>query len=223
MEVATLITYLQLFGIGLTFGIAGPCLFFCTPVIAAYVAASQKEMPQALGRIAIFFAGRIVAYAVLGYLAGLSGEILRGVVNSQYLPYLRLAGGVGGIILGLIVLSGKREDAGLCGKKTGQARSAAGLIVFGFLIGGAPCAPLMALLAEIALISRGAFQGALYAVSFGAGTFLSGFITAGAMAGIIGLVPARFLKSEKARFVFRVSCALFLILFGSVVAWQSFR
>ena len=219
MEVATLVTYLQLFGIGFTFGIAGPCLFFCTPIIATYVAASQKNPLQGLGRIAYFLAGRIFAYAILGYLAGLSGELLRSVISSHYIPYFKLAGGLISIILGLIVLFGKGEGGAECKKRAGGVRSSAGFLIFGFLIGCAPCAPLVALLSEIVLISKNALQGASYAAVFGAGTFLSGLIVATSMAGIIGLVPSKLLKSDKARLIFRIICAALLILLGLVFLW----
>ncbi|MDD5437435.1 MAG: sulfite exporter TauE/SafE family protein, partial [Candidatus Omnitrophica bacterium] len=200
-------------------GIAGPCIFFCAPIIATYVAASQKSLPQGLARIALFLTGRIVAYAVLGYLAGLSGELLRSVINSRYTPYFRYAGGLISILLGLIVLLGKEKTGVDCNKNAGTARSSAGFLIFGFLIGCAPCAPLIALVSEIVLISKNAFQGASYAAVFGAGTFLSGLIAAASMAGIIGLIPSRFLKSDKARTVFKVICALLLILLGLAFLW----
>ena len=214
MEIKILITYLQLFGIGFTFGIVGPCLFFCVPIIASYVAASQNRPREAIGRIISFLTGRIIAYAALGYAAGLSGEFLRRVINSQYSAYFKVIGGVASIILGVILLV--RKDQGVCsgGDTCAKVRPSASVFLFGFLIGCAPCAPLAALLAEIAIISKTAFQGGLYALSFGAGTFVSGLIVAGSLAGMIGFKPFQLLRSVKARLVFRMICAGLLILFG---------
>ena len=219
MELASLVTCLQLFGIGFTFGIAGPCLLFCVPILATYVAASQNQPRKALVRIALFLSGRTLAYAALGYLDGLSGELLRRVTDSHYAHYFKPMGGVISIALGMIILLRREQHDCACKDKPGDTRSSAGFFIFGFLIGCAPCAPLAALLAEIVLISRNAFQGAVYGLSFGAGTFLSGLIAAGVIAGVIGLIPARILKFEKGRLAFRIICAILLILLGITLLW----
>ena len=220
MEVATLITYLQLFGIGFSFGIAGPCLFFCTPVLAAYIAASQKSPRELLSRISLFLTGRIAAYLILGYLAGLSGEFLRRVMNSWDLHhYSKLAAGIISIMLGIIILLRKDRCADRCANESGKSRSSFGFLVFGFLIGCAPCGPLAALLVEIALMSKSALQGSVYALSFGLGTFLSGLLVAGSVAGLLSLIPAKLLKFEKGRLIFRIICAALLISLGLSLLW----
>jgi len=210
MEIKTLITYLQLFGIGFSFGIAGPCLFFCAPILATYVAAGRRRPAEALRDIASFLAGRVFAYTLLGYLAGLSGELLRRFSASHYIHYFKPAGGIISIALGLIVLLRKEKGDCVSECRTAMARSFAPIFIFGLLIGCAPCGPLAALLAEITLISGNALQGALYALSFGFGTFLSGLIVAFSIAGVIRLVPSR---------IFRTVCAVLLILFGVALLW----
>ena len=75
--IGTVITHLQIFGIGFSFGIAGPCLLLCTPVIVAYAAASHRNWIATLSNIFVFLSGRLFAYMVLGYLAGFSGTVLR--------------------------------------------------------------------------------------------------------------------------------------------------
>ena len=219
MEVATLITYIQLFGIGFSFGIAGPCLFFCSPILATYVAASQDKPLQALNRIAYFLLGRIFAYIILGYAAGLSGEFFRQIINSRYISYFQSIGGVVSIALGIALLLRRERKDCACKERPIKARSAAGFILFGILIGCVPCAPLVALLIEIALISKNAFDGAVYAFAFGAGTFLAGLIVAGSIAGIVKFIPVKLLKFEKGRFLFRIICAALLILFGLTLIW----
>jgi cytochrome c-type biogenesis protein len=210
MEIKTLVTCLQLFGIGFSFGIAGPCLFFCAPILAAYVAAGRKAPADALRRISSFLSGRVFAYTLLGYLAGLSGELLRRFASSHYAHYFKPAGGIISIALGVIILLRKEKSDCAAECRGAKIRSSLSVFIFGFLIGCAPCGPLATLLAEIALISRKAFQGALYALSFGFGTFLSGLIVAFSIAGVIGLVPSK---------IFRGICALLLILFGLVLLW----
>ena len=223
MELNTAITYLQLFGIGFSFGIAGPCLFFCAPVLATYVAAGQKDMREALSRISIFLSGRILAYAVLGYFAGLSGELIRRLISSHYIRYVKPIAGIISIILGMIILLHKNDGNCACTDRPAKRRSSAGFFIFGFLIGCAPCGPLAALLLEIALISKSAFQGAAYALAFGLGTFLSGLIVVGLLTGVMGLVPSKILKFEKGRLIFRIACAALLILFGSVLICPLFQ
>ena len=92
-------------------------------------------------------------------------------------------------------------------------RSTSGFLIL-VSLGCAPCVWLVALLIEIALIAKNALNGAMYAFSFGAGTFLAGLIVAGSIAGVIRFMPAKFLKFDKNRFLFRVICASLLILFG---------
>ena len=55
------LTLLQLFGIGFAFGMAGPCLFSCTPILMAYIAGSNRRYKDALANIFIFLFGRLAA------------------------------------------------------------------------------------------------------------------------------------------------------------------
>ena len=98
--------------------------------------------------------------------------------------------------------------------RAGDRYKMAGVLGLGFVMGIAPCGPLTALLFEIVLISNNAFDGALYALSFGMGTFLSGMIVIGAISGILAWLPARFLKSGRSVLIFKIVCAVFLIIFG---------
>ncbi|MFH1189775.1 MAG: sulfite exporter TauE/SafE family protein [Candidatus Omnitrophota bacterium] len=209
-----LIAHLQIFGIGFTFAIAGPCLLVCAPILLTYVAARRDEWPGALVDIAIFLSGRTIAYLALGAIAGGSGFYLRRFARSELAPYFNLVSGAISILLGMFVLMYKERQA--CGHKISgdKAYSAGGILVLGFLAGINPCAPLVALLFEIALISKSAVGGALYALSFGAGTFLAGLITIGALAGILKGFTRKMIHSKRAGTVFRVSCAILLILFG---------
>ncbi|MFH1665114.1 MAG: sulfite exporter TauE/SafE family protein [Candidatus Omnitrophota bacterium] len=218
----TFITHFQVFFIGFSFGIAGPCFLACTPILAAYIAGSGKKLKEALGDILIFLTGRLLAYLVLGFLAGASGALLKQFIGAPSAVFLKPAGGVVSILFGALILArGKRPSCGCPRGAYGAIYGFGGLFILGFMIGISPCAPLVALLFEITLISRGAMDGALYALSFGLGTFLSGFIVVGSLAGVITWLPAKVLGGEKAGSIFRAACALLLILFGAALVLTS--
>ena len=210
-----MVTYFQLFGIGFGFGLAGPCLLVCAPVLITYVAGRQATWRQALRDIFIFLLGRFLAYLILGYLAGLSGIILRRFCNLSLIPIVKALGGAIIILLGIYVLWGREPIARLCKCKANPIFNFSGLFMLGFIMGVFPCAPLLALLLEITLISKTAFAGMLYALFFGLGTLISGLIVIGSLAGIFSWLPSRIVKSKRSDLVFRIICALLLVLLGS--------
>ena len=216
----TLITVLQVFGIGFSFGIAGPCFFFCTPILAAYVIGRRDRFVDTLADLVIFLTGRLAAYVILGALAGLSGGLIRRILESRAGAYLGPLGGIVSILLGISVLIYKEPAACECGRGRKAAYGRAGLFVLGFIIGVSPCPPLAALLVEIALISKSIFEGAGYALAFGLGTFISGLLVIGALAGIFKGAAARLVRSKTGNDAFRIVCAALLVLFGS---WLIFR
>jgi len=208
-----LLTHIQLFGIGFSFGIMGPCLLVCAPVLITYIAGTKRKFGQAFSDILLFLSGRLIAYLVLGFLAGLSAFLLRQFISSDITALFRPIAGAISIILAVYVLVYK-EHARCDGMRAGDRYKMAGVLGLGFVMGIAPCGPLTALLFEIVLISNNAFDGALYALSFGMGTFLSGMIVIGAISGILAWLPARFLKSGRSVLIFKIVCAVFLIIFG---------
>jgi sulfite exporter TauE/SafE len=208
------IAFLQVFAIGLGMGFAGPCLFFCLPIIITFTSGVQKGYRKSLIDILIFFCGRLLAYIVLGCLAGISGMFLRRFIDSSVIFYLNPLAGIISIGLGIFILFSKKTEKVKCQKEPLKVGASGGLFLFGFIIGVSPCAPLLALLFEIALISKNALQGAFYGLFFGLGTFISGVIVAAGLAGLLIWIPERFLKSRGARLSLRIVCALVLILFG---------
>jgi len=210
----TLITYLQIFGIGFSFGIAGPCFLACTPVLVTYIAGSKKAWKEVFKDIFVFLSGRFLAYILLGALAGLSGSILRKFTSSGISSYFQPLAGAVTILFAIIVLANKNNNECACRTVHGKIYNFTGVFIFGFLIGVSPCAPLLALLFDITLMSKGTFDGMIYAFFFGAGTFLSGLITVGVIAGIITRSSAAFIKSKTANAIFRIACSLMLIALG---------
>ncbi len=209
-----LIALLQVFAIGFSLGFTGPCLFYCLPVILAFTQGAGKGFKKSLTDILIFFCGRLFAYVVLGILAGISGILLRKFIDSSFKLYLNPLAGLISIALGIFILLNKEAGQEKCERKLSQASTFGSLFLFGFIIGISPCAPLLALLFEIALISKSAFGGALYGLAFGLGTFVSGVIIAGGFIKIFSRLPENFLKSNRRKFMLKSICALILIIFG---------
>lgn len=216
----TLITYVQVFGIGFGFGVIGPCFLTCTPILITYVAGTKRRWAAALADVTIFLVGRLSAYCILGILAGISGSLIRQFSTPPVTAAIKMAGGILSIILGIIVFLNKPGSTGACGIAQHKNYNFGGLLILGFLIGISPCAPLMALLFEITLISKNALDGFMYALFFGLGTFLSGLLVVGSVAGIFSWLPARFVRSERANFAFKIVCAGLLMLLGIAVIMQ---
>lgn len=213
---STLITCLQLFGIGFSFNIVGPCLLVCGPILLTYVAGNRKGLRASISDVLLFSLGRLSAYTALGLLAGFSGELLRRLAGSSSLViFFRPFAGTISIILGLMILFNKSGLPGhVCPEKSGAKYGAAGLFLLGLAQGAAPCAPLAALLLEIALMSKSALQGSGYAFAFGLGTSLSGLLIFGIISGAISVFAKNFIISKEAGVVFRVLSAILLILLG---------
>jgi len=211
------LTYFQLFGIGLSFGVAGPCFLSCTPFFVTYLAGKKLKWSQGLIEALVFLSARLFAYLVLGYLAGLSAILLKRFSSSNFVLFLKPLGGVIIIILGIFILIAREPKLCGCRSSMDKAFTLSSLIILGFSMGIFPCAPLLALLFEITVISKTALQGLLCALSFGLGTFISGFIVIAGCSGVISWLPAKVLKSNLSKLAFRIICALFLILLGTSI------
>jgi thiol:disulfide interchange protein DsbD len=209
-----ILTYWQLFTIGFSFAFAGPCLFSCAPVLVIYISGKRLKWKQALSDIFIFLFGRLLAYLLLGYLAGLSGVVLRQFGGLKFLPVLKIFGGVIIILLALQIWLGKELFSNECFCKHKRLLNCGSLILLGFIMGIFPCAPLLALLFEIALISKSGLIGLTHSLFFGLGTFISGFIVIGVLSGALRLLPQKFLKSKLSNNIFKGVCAVLLILLG---------
>ena len=212
----TPVTCLQLFWIGFSFNIVGPCVLVCGPILLTYVAGNKKSLRASILDVSIFSLGRLSAYIVLGYLAGLSGEFLRRLIgSSSFGIFFKPLAGMISIILGFVILFnrngfGKHE----CPESRAGKYGTAGLFLLGLAQGAVPCAPLTALLFEIALMSKSALHGAEYALSFGLGTFLSGILIFGIISGAMSVFAKNIIRSKEANIVFKLLAAILLISLG---------
>lgn len=213
---SNLITYLQLFGIGLGVGLAGPCLLSCFPIMLAYSVGSGVKGTRTAVDITLFLAGRTIAYFALGCLAGFSGMVLRRFLQPGVANYLKPAGGVFCVLLGLLLISGAFKPEACRHRRGGAVAGIAssGMFLFGISIGLAPCGPLLAILFQIALMSGSAFQGGIYALSFGLGTFIAGILTVGIFSVILANAVKRYIASTPGARTVKILSGILLIALG---------
>lgn len=144
--------------LGLSVGLTA-CTVSCLPFMGSWVIGRAGGAAHALGDALAFVAGRIAGYAVLGAVAGATGEWL----------VRALGGGAGHAWVGLgavaaagaLLVSGRR-----------RARCGGGMrlppAVLGAALAMVPCAPL-ASLAAAAATTQSAATGAAFGVAFGTG------------------------------------------------------
>lgn len=210
-----LIVNVQLFVVGFTFGLSGPCLMLCTPLLVVYLSGRQESTGQTLVSLILFLVGRIVSYCVLGYMAGLSAKYLNSLTNPTVSAYFRLAGAAVVILLGVLIFFDRWINKRCAAAGGTKHISRSSLFLLGVLLGSSPCPPLLALLSEILLISRTPYQGAAYAFTFGVGTFIAGLLTMGTLGGVLSWLPRKiFTTNERKRRIYRRVCGLFIIVFG---------
>jgi len=69
----------ELFLNGLALGL-GPCMVFCLPILVPFIAGTRRGWLEGLKATLAFSLSRLAAYTLLGLLAGLSGELLIGLL-----------------------------------------------------------------------------------------------------------------------------------------------
>jgi len=214
MTLNDIITLFEIFTIGFGFGIAGPCFISCAPILFAYAAGASGGFKVALKDVACLLSGRVLAYCFLGFLAGASGVYLKKFTTPDVLMASRYISAFLIITLSIFIIFGKDATNKFCGAVKKYSVNIKGLFLLGFIIGIAPCAPLLALLFQIVLVSKNPLHGMLYGAAFGLGTFLSGLLIIGPSAGMLTLISSKVLKDEKIKNIFRILCGLVLLLFG---------
>jgi sulfite exporter TauE/SafE len=211
---------IELFVIGIT-GSFGPCLAFCSPVILPYIAATRHSWREGLRTTLLFLFTRLVAYVLLGLLAGWSGRLLT-VWLHQFDYLIFLGGGIFISFLGLLIIFGKEPGHRLCQTLRRQVvdNSIKGPILLGFTVGILPCLPLLGVLAYIALKTQNIWQGAFYGFAFGVGKFISPLVPFGVLASTL---PAGLIKSHKVYLFFTRLCGFILSLIGINLLIASWR
>jgi len=210
----TAITALQLVAIGAAVGFGSQCFFVCAPLILPFVAAVENNWKTALGDLCLVIGGRLFAYAILGAFAGVSGSAIHAITSSGIAQAIRIACGILITALGLLIALGLGMRWEPCARLGTARLTRAGLLFMGFVIGLAPCVPLISVMFEITLISKSPLAGAAYALCFGAGTACATLLTVGPLAGVFGHFPSRLFRNATLQRAFRLICGLLMMIFG---------
>lgn len=135
---------LSIWILGLSVGLTA-CTATCLPFMGALVVGGGHSGLAAFRQTGAFALGKVMAYAVLGGVAGYLGEVLLSVVEGNLGHWLI---GLVSITAGVFLVAGHKVA-----KSCGPSRLFANAPPFalGFVLSFVPCAPLAALLAAAAL------------------------------------------------------------------------
>ena len=206
-----MVNLIELFTIGITVAF-GPCLFFCTPIVLSYIAATQDSGRKGFKSVLIFSLSRAFIYVLLGLLAGLFGKILTTSLD-KYSLTIYITGGVFISLSGILILLGKNINLPICQilRKYTVENNIRNSIVLGIIIGLLPCTPLLGILVYISLISKDLWQGAILGFSFGMGTIISPLIIFGIL---VSSLPKKIIRNPTTFEIFKKFCGFLLFLFG---------
>jgi sulfite exporter TauE/SafE len=155
---------------------------------------------------------RLVAYVLLGLLAGGFGRLLTQWLH-QFDYLIFLGGGIFILLLGLLIIFGKESGHRLCQvlRREVVDNRIRGPVMLGITVGILPCLPLLGVLIYIALKTQNLWQGAFYGFAFGVGKFISPLIPLGVLASVL---PAGLIKNHRVYGFFSRLCGLILFLIG---------
>lgn len=187
----------------------GPCLTYTAPLLLPYIGSTKRDWRDGLKVALVFSGGRLLALVILGGLATVAFSRI-----NQFFPPQR-SGWLYGIValfmiaLGIFIILGKGF-----GVHTGSRildKGTEGMFLFGFLMGVAPCVPYVAILTYIACVAENAvIVGVWYAALFALGTAVAPVV----LGTLIGIIPAKVLRSAKLLKTFQALCGIVLIVFG---------
>jgi len=213
---------LSLFLSGIFLGI-GPCLVSCGPFLVTFIAGANKGIKESLRIWLVFSLTKLFAYLVLGLIAGLfSQEVVYRIYQGNLVQYLLVGGGIFVLLIGLAMVFGNNQRIRICRilEERFVKRGIKSTVLFGLLIGFLPCAPLLAILSYIALISGTWYKGFWFSLAFGMGTLISPLII---LAMLASLVPKLFSDQAKFFSVFQKVCGLIITLLGFELISRAFR
>ena len=213
---------LEMFLTGLALGV-GPCMLFCLPILIPFVAGTVDGWIEGLKAAIVFSLSRLMAYVLLGLVAGLSGEVLIGFLGrAEFGNYVWAIGGSFISLLGILILLGGESRLMFWRPLFGYPLKygLGSLVLLGFIVGVTPCATLLGILTYIALSVRTPMAGAYYSLCFGLGAAITTPVTLLGM--IAGGAPRLIFRTPKVREVFKRSCGLILVLLGARQIFSQF-
>ena len=179
--------YLASLALGLLYGLTF-CTTACLPYLVSYIAGIKAGFRKGVTVTAIYNAGRITAYAIIGTLIGLFKTVVSDTVFSSYQKYSSIIFGLVVIIIGISIFFKKSsktcvaksvEPQGIL--KSVKQRFDVRAFSMGFIKGFVLCPPLIALLLYAVTISQ--VNLTLIAIFFGLGTALSPLLFLGGAVG----------------------------------------
>ncbi|WP_456393812.1 urease accessory protein UreH domain-containing protein [Nitratifractor sp.] len=167
METATLA---GIFVTGFAYG-SSACLFSCTPALMPLLIHRGDRLDASLRTLAIFGAGRIVAYTLIAALAGIAAERLRNFLDHP--PFTRLLVGIVMIATGVWLLYRLWYPApkrcGISSRRPIEPSGEMGIFLMGMGLSLNLCPPLIWLITLSSATGK-PLVGALYGMIFGLGS-----------------------------------------------------
>jgi sulfite exporter TauE/SafE len=203
---------------GFLFG-SGPCLASCGPFLISFIAATNKNIPQAIIFYSLFSLSRVAVYLVLGLLIYFLGNMAQ-----EYLfpGYTSLFGGIFIVLSGSFIILGKKIKIPWISRfnKFFSQDQLKNPLAFGLIYGLIPCVPFLTVLSYCGLVSRNWAQALFFTFCFGLGTYLSPLLVMSVFSGALsGLLKG---SREKYFKVLSILCGLIIIFLGLQLAWKGF-
>jgi len=213
---------ISLFISGLLFG-SGPCIASCGPILISYIVGTRKDLFKSLIAYILFSLTRILVYLILSLAIFFLGNLAMDRLLGNSFKYILIIGGVFIVSIGLLMILGKKLKWQSCHflEKNILQYDKKSIVMLGLIMGLLPCAPLLAILSYIGLISKLWLTNLLYSFCFGIGTFLSPLILLTLLAGLF----PRWLKDKKVVYerVFSFVGGLVIVFLGLQLIGRAFR
>lgn len=165
LMVPTQYSLLTIWLLGITVGLTA-CTITCLPFIGSWVISKGEGSRSGLKDTFFFTLGKISAYATLGALAGLMGNIILRYLDGNI---GHLAIGLVSILTGIWLIYYRNGFKKHCGLKSKQNMPP---FLLGYSLSFIPCPPLATLLAACAVLGS-LWQGMLHGFIFGLGAALT--------------------------------------------------
>ena len=201
-----------LFLSGLILG-SGPCVSFCAPILAGFIATYKPSLKKACVSYLFFSSAKIVSYMFLGALCGIFSGILKSDIFIGYLKVINIILGIFILLIGILTFISKEPlSSKYCSFfSNGNLKNVS---ILGFLAGFSPCLPLLGILNYIIIISRSPYEGSFYAFAFGLGTAISPIIL---LVGLSGKLAGVFSGNQKIKTLIKIISSLILIFLGVMI------
>jgi len=212
-----------LFISGLILG-SGPCLSLCAPVLVSYTAIHKKTFKDSFFSYLIFSSSKLLGYCILGILCALGVKIIASPLGAKYLGLIYLIIGCFIILIGITTIFYKGNKLNLGCRRSHPFRGSwihkgniRNVGILGFLIGLAPCLPLLGILNYIILISDSFFSTIGFCIVFGLGTIISPLFLMVMLSGRLAEVLS---KNDKLKIIIRILCGGIIIFLGGRIILQ---